>query len=124
MSTVLVDIIVGTAIFILGIALTVHRFGTRNRIAFTVAAILAPLVAVVAMLRLLYLIARGRVALEPCPEGLEEAEKIVALQRQKMFGGPLRAATFTASWKTAYERELQKETERVQRVAERYLSIA
>ena len=124
MSTLLVNIAVGTAIFILGIAISVYRLGTRDRLAFTVVAIVAPFVAVIAMLRLFYLFARNRVTVDPCPEGLEEAEKIVALQRQKMFGGALRAASFTASWQMAYERELQKETEKVQRIAERYLSVA
>ena len=124
MSSIVVNIAVGVTIFVLGIALTVRRFGSRDRVAFTVVAVLTPAVALFAMFRLAYLFLCNRVELDPCPQGLEEAEKIVEIQRQQMFGGALRESSFTASWQKAYERELQKETERVQRVAQRYFAVA
>jgi len=123
MSTALIDVAVGCCIFVLGLAVTIRKYGKNDRVAFTAVAVLTPLVAIFAVFRLLYLAAQNRVELDPCPPGLEEAEKIVALQRQQMFGGPLREPTFTASWQKAYERELQKETERVQRVAHKYLAL-
>jgi hypothetical protein len=44
--------------------------------------------------------------------------------RQMLFGGPLREPSFTASWKRTYERHLQKDTRKVQQIAERYLAAA
>jgi hypothetical protein len=124
MNTTFIDITVGAVIFAGGLTLTIRRFGTQNRLAYAIVAILTPLIAVVAVLRVFYLSAKGQVKMEPCPVGLERAEMLVERERQAMFGGPLRQPLFTASWKIAYERELEKDTERVQRIAQRYLSVA
>jgi hypothetical protein len=124
MSTTLIDIAVGATIFALGIALTIRRYCSRDRLALTVVAVLMPLVAIIAVVRVAYLAATNNLRLKPCPEGFEEAERLVERRRQEMFGGKLRDTAMTASWQLAYERELQSETERVQRVALRYLAIA
>jgi hypothetical protein len=125
MSKAVIDAAVGIAIFIIGISLTIHKFGNRNRVALTAVAILSPLVAVFALFRVAVRIFSGKISVpDPCPPGLEFAEILVERQRQQMFGGPLREPSFATSWKRAYERELQKDTERVQRLAQRYLAIA
>ena len=121
MSTVLIDIAVGLAIFILGIALTVRRFGGQDYPVLILSAVLTPALAVVAMFCVIYLAIRGKPAVDPCPDGLEEAEKIVEIQRQQMFGGPAREPSISASWKRAYQLRLQRETRRVQTMARRYL---
>ena len=123
MSTVLVDVAVGVAIFILGIALTIRRFGGRDYLILSLCAVLTPFLAVVAFFSLLYLTLRGQQLVDPCPEGLEEAERIVEDQRQRMFGGPAREPFIAASWRRAYQLQLQKETRQVQSVARRYLVI-
>ena len=122
MSTVLVDVAVGAAIFIFGIALTIRRFGGSDYPIIIVCAVLTPILAVVAVFSLLYSAIRGNgETIDPCPEGLEEAERIVETQRQRMFGGPVREPFIAASWKRAYQIQLQKETRQVQSVARRYL---
>jgi hypothetical protein len=123
-STALIDALVGIVIFVVGISLTVRKFGNHNRVAFAVVAILSPFVSLFAVFRVAYLALRGGLAVGECPPGLEEAERIVERQRQHMFGGPLREPSFTKSWRTAYERELQKDTELVQEVANKYLIVA
>jgi hypothetical protein len=72
----------------------------------------------------IFLQATGTLKMEPCPAGLEEAELIVERQRQIMFGGTLRKPTYAASWRFAYERVLQRDTDRVQRMARRYFGVA
>jgi hypothetical protein len=124
MNSPIIDLAVGATIFTVGLTLTIRRFGTQNRLAFTVAASLTPAIAVVAVLQLVYLIVRGKVKVEPCPVGLEDAEMAVERQRQLMFGGELRKPLYTASWQIAYERQLQRDTERVQRMARRCFSVA
>ena len=121
MSTVLIDVAVGLAIFILGIALTIRRFGGQDYPILVFSAILTPVLAVVAVFCVIYLAIRGKGMIDPCPEGLEEAEKIVEIHRQQMFGGPLRQPSIAVSWRRAYQLQLQRETKRVQSVARRYL---
>jgi hypothetical protein len=123
MSTMLIDIAVGVTIFILGIALTIRRFGDQDYPVVILSAIVTPILAVIAMFYVIFLAIRGKNTLDPCPDGLEEAEKIVEIQRQQLFGGPARAPSISASWKQAYEMQLQAETRRVQKVARRYLAI-
>ena len=122
MNTMLIDFAVGIAIFVLGIALTVRRFARQDYLVITVSAVLTPVLALIAVFCVLYLAIRGRLSLDPCPDGFEEAEKIVEIHRQQLYGGALRPPALAASWKQAYERELQRETGRVQRVARRYLA--
>ncbi len=124
MSTPWIDIAVGASIFVFGIGYTIRKFATQDRLAFTVVAILTPLAAVVAVFRLFYLICRGKAQCGPLPARLEEAEIIVEQQRQQMFGGEVRKPAFTRSWQRAYERELEMDTERLQKVARRFLAVA
>lgn len=124
MSSLLINITVGAVLFVGGISLTIKRYGTHDRLAFTVVAILSPIVAVFAVFRLLYLASRRQLKVDPCPPGLEDAERIVERERQRRFGGPLREPSLAKSWTTAYERELQKETDRVREVAQKYLVLA
>lgn len=124
MSTALIDMAVGATIFALGIGLTIRRYCGRDRLALTIVALLTPFVAIVAIFRVAYLAATSNLHLKPCPQGFEEAERLVERRRQEMFGGKLRDPAMTASWQLAYEYELQSETERVQRVALKYLAIA
>lgn len=93
-----INIAVGVVIYTLGISLTVRRFGTNNRLAFAVVALIAPFVAVYAVFGTAGLILRGRpLVMQPCPEGLEDAERIVEEQRQRMFGGKMRAPSYAAA---------------------------
>jgi hypothetical protein len=124
MSTTLIDMAVGATIFALGIGLTIRRYCDRDRAALTIVAVLTPLVAVIAVFRVAYLAATNNLRPRPCPEGFEEAERLVERRRQEMFGGKLREPAMTASWQLAYEYELQSETERVKRVALKYFAVA
>lgn len=124
MSTALIDLSVAVVLYMLGITVTIMKFGKRNRAAFTAVAIVSPIIAMLSVFRVLYLFLRGNLKVDPCPAGLEEAENLVEIHRQQMFGGKLRTPTFATSWKVAYDRELQVETERAQKIAERYLVVA
>jgi hypothetical protein len=122
MSTIGIDIAVGFAIFALGIALTLRRFAKGEFLVLTLSALLTPVLALAAVVYVIYLIATtGNSQIGPCPLGFEEAEKIVERRRQQMFGGPLREPSMANSWRLAYQMELQRETDRVQKVARRYL---
>jgi hypothetical protein len=122
--TTLIDIAVGLVIFVVGLGLTVHKFGTQNRVAFTIAAVLTPVVAVFAIFQVVYLVVTGRTKVDPCPSGLDEAERLVEAHRHRMFGGDAREPSLANSWRRIYALELQKDSERVQRVANRYLAAA
>lgn len=119
MSRTVVDIIVIGILFAVGMAWTVIRYGTRDRLAFTVVAILAPIITVLSVFNLLFLVLTGRVKVGPCPPGLAEAELLVEAERQRMFGGDLRKPSLALNWQRAYEIELQREAESVQRFANR-----
>jgi hypothetical protein len=118
-----VDVAVGAVIFILGIALSLRKFSGQDYIVLVLSAVLTPILAVFAVFFVLFAAIRGESSLDPCPDGLEEAERIVESQRQQMFGGPLRPPSISASWKRAYQLQLQKETRQVQTVARRFLVI-
>ena len=119
MSHTLVDIAVGLILFAVGMGWTVFRYGKRDRLAFTVVAVLSPAIAVFSVFSLIYRSIFGEIEIEPCPPRLAEAERLVEAERQRMFGGELREPTFAIRWQRAYEMELQREAEKVQRVAER-----
>lgn len=122
MSHTFVDIIVVVVLFVLGIAWTVVRYGKAGeRVAFAVVAILSPLIAVFSVFNLIYLVCTRKVTVGPVPLGLPEAEHLVAEERQRMFGGKLREPTLTLRWQRAYELELQREVEGVERLAQRIL---
>jgi hypothetical protein len=122
MSRTLIDVIVILALFVLGISWTVLRYGKAGeRVAFAVVAILSPLIAVFSVFGLMYSIFTGKVNIGPVPMGLPEAERMVAQERQRMFGGELREPTLTLRWQRAYELELQREVEGVERFAQRIL---
>jgi hypothetical protein len=90
----------------------------------TVAALATPIIAVVAVFYVVYARIVGKKVMTPCPLGLEEAERIVEQRRAQMFGGPVREPSMAASWRLAYQYELERETDRVQKMARRYLSPA
>ena len=119
MSYILIDLAVGVLLFIVGISWTVIRYGTRDRLAFAIIASLSPLLAVLSVFRLIFLVLANKVQIGPCPPGLNEAEHLVEVERQRMFGGELRKPTFALNWQRAYELELQREAEGVERIAQR-----
>jgi len=121
MSTVAIDVIVGCVIFVLGIALTLRRFARQDYLVLTIAAIATPFIAVFAVFYVIYAMVARKKIIEPCPMGFEEAEKIVERRRQQMFGGALREPSMARDWRLAYQFELQRETDCVQKVARRYL---
>jgi len=121
MSRTSIDVIVTCLLFVSGVTWTVYTYAKRDRLAFAMVAILAPLLAVLSLIRVAYLVITSQVKIGPCPDGLAEAEVAVEQERQRLFGGDLRTPTLAASWQRAYELELQREAERVQRIAQRYL---
>jgi hypothetical protein len=121
MSTLLIDIIVGFVIFVLGIAVALRRFAKQDYVVLTVCATLTPLLAVIAVFYVLYSAIIRKSTLDPCPAGLEEAERIVEARRQKLYGGPPHKLSIARDWRRAYAIELQRESDQVQRVARRYL---
>ena len=120
MSGTAIDVIVGLTLFVLGVSWTVYRYARHDRTALTIVAVLSPVIAVVAIVRLVYLAVTKRVTVGPCPVGLDDAERAVAIERQRLFGGELKEPSMAVSWKRAYQLELQQDTDRVQKVAERY----
>lgn len=122
MSRTVIDVIVIAILFILGISWTVARYGkSGERLAFVLVAILSPIIAVFSFFSLIFSVCTGKVKVGPVPVGLEEAERMVAEERQRMFGGELREPTFTLRWQRAYEIELQRGVEGVERFAQRIL---
>lgn len=121
MSRALVDITVTAMLFSAGIVWTVARYSKRDRFAFCVVAVLSPLIAFISVFRLIFLVMTDQVKVGPCPAGLPEAELLVAKEHQKMFGGELREPTFSRNWQRAYELELQREVEGIERMAQRFL---
>lgn len=115
----LIDIAVIVVLFVSGMTWTVIRYGTKDRLAFTVVAVLSPVLAVFSVFSLIFLVITGKVKVGPCPVGLSEAEHLVEVERQRMFGGELREPSFALNWQRAYELELQREAESVQRIANR-----
>ena len=120
----LVNILAGSLIYTVGIVYTIQRFAKRDRLVTTVVALLAPLLAAISFVRFVLLLARGRLVIDPCPPNLEEAESRVSKKYQQMFGGELRSPRLSATWKKVYERELQRDLDKVQTVALRYLAVA
>lgn len=118
MNHLLVDTVVIAVLFTLGVGWTVARYAQRDRLAFTVVAVLSPIIAVCSVFSLIYLLIAGKVKIEPCPAGLSDAEHLVEVERQRLFGGDLREPSLSRNWQRAYEAELQREAERVQRVAQ------
>ena len=119
MSHTTIDIAVTLILFAAGMCWTVFRYGKRDRLAFAIVAILSPAISVFSVFSLLFLVITGKVKVGPCPSGLAEAEHLVELERQRMFGGELREPTLALNWQRAYEVELQREAESVQRIAHR-----
>ncbi len=125
MSHTLIDLLVGFVLFGFGLGWTVFRYASRNRLAMAVAAILSPLIAVIAVVFVLFnLVARRELHIGPCPEGLPEAERLVEEERQKLFGGEAREPSYSRTWQRAYEAELQRELTQVQRIAQRVFAHA
>ncbi|WP_433966008.1 hypothetical protein [Tunturiibacter gelidiferens] len=119
MSHTAIDIIVVLFLFVTGIVWTVFRLGTRDRLAFAIVAVLSPVLAVLSVFSLLFKVITGKVTVGPCPAGLNEAEKLVHAERKRLFGGELREPSLARSWQSAYELELQREAESVQRITDR-----
>ncbi|HZL29044.1 MAG TPA: hypothetical protein VFC39_21135 [Acidobacteriaceae bacterium] len=119
MHSTLIDLGVLLFLFVLGVSSTVYRFAKHDRLAFTVLAILSPAIVVISMFRLVYLLMTNNAPLRPVPVGLEEAEIAVEAERKRMFGGELRRPTLARDWQRAYEMELQREAEHIQRFAQR-----
>jgi hypothetical protein len=119
MSRTLIDFAVIFVLFAAGMSWTVIRYGRGDRLAFTVVAVLSPILAVFSVFSLIFLVMAGKVKIGPCPAGLSEAEHMVEVERQRMFGGELREPSFALRWQRAYEIELQREAESVQRIANR-----
>lgn len=108
--------IVTLALFTVGISWTVFRYSTRERVAFTVIAVVSPVLMVISVFMLLFDVLRGKIPeVGPCPAGLSDAERLVEEERQRMFGGPLREPSFSQRWQRAYELELQRGAETVRR---------
>lgn len=121
MSSTAIDVIVGIALFMVGVSWTVYRYARHDRVALTVVAVLSPMIAVFAIARLCFLVLSKRATVGPYPEGLDEAELAVARERQLMFGGEIKQPSMGPSWRRAYQLELQQDTDKVQKVAERIL---
>jgi hypothetical protein len=122
MNHTLIDVIVIAILFVLGISWTVARYGkVGERLAFAIVAILSPFIAVFSIFDLIYLVCVGKVTVGPVPLGLPEAERMVAEERKRMFGGELREPILSLRWQRAYELELQREVEGVERFAQRIL---
>ena len=121
----IVDIFTIASLFVCGIAWTVNRYGKHGeRAAFAVVAILSPVLAVVSLIATLIDVVRGRAQISPVPLGLQEAEETVETERQRLFGGERRSPTFSISWQRAYEIQLQRKAEGVQRVADKIFAHA
>jgi hypothetical protein len=121
MSHLVVDLIVLFVLFAFGLGWTVTKYSRQDRIVFTVVAILSPAIAVFSVFRLVYLVLSRKTTIGPVPPGLEEAEMLVAKERQILFGGTIQTPHLARSWQRAYELELQREAESVQRTAARFL---
>lgn len=122
MSRLLIDIVVLAALFASGIVWTVTRYGSKGeRFAFAVVAVVSPLIVLVSVFRFPFLVLTGRLKVGPCPPGLPEAERMVAEERRRIFGGELREPTLSRDWQRAYELELQRQIEGVERIAQRVL---
>ena len=122
MSRTLIDIAVLAILFASGIIWTVTRYGPKGeRFAFAIVAVLSPLVVLISVFRFPFLVMTGRLKVGPCPAGLPAAERMVAEERQRIFGGDLREPTFSRDRQRAYELELQKQIESVERIAQRVL---
>lgn len=120
MSHTLIDIAVLLILFGFGIGWTVYRYGKRDRLAFAVVAVVSPVITVFALIVVLLRLCTGqKLQVKPCPDGLQDAERLVEEERQRMFGGELREPMYAKSWHRAYEAELQREAARVQRFAQR-----
>lgn len=121
MSHALINTAVGVVLFAVGMGWTVRRYARQDRTAFMVVAVISPVLAVWAVLQLIYRVCMGKSTLGPCPAGLSEAERAVEMEKQRMFGGELREPTFARNWKRAYDLQLERDAESVKRAAERVL---
>ena len=120
MTRSFIDIAVLAVLFTTGIAWTVTRYGEKGeRFAFAVVAVLSPLIILTSLVRFPFLVMKGSLKVGPCPVGLPEAERMVAEERQRMFGGELREPTLSRDWQRAYQLELQRQVEGVERIAQR-----
>ncbi len=124
MSNLEIGVAVGATLFVLGVGSTIRQVSSSSRITLTFIALISPVLAVVSVLRMIYLVLADKRIAEPCPPGLEEAERAVAVQRQRLFGGPLREPSWAPSIARAYEREVEREMEKVRSFADRVLHQA
>lgn len=123
MSKFWIDVMVAAAIFCIGLAVTIRKFAGADSLPTIIAAVLTPVLAPISLIWVIVMGLAGKLEVDPCPIGLEEAERAVEIERQKMFGGPLREPTISVSWRLAYQRQLERETEIVRDVARRYLVL-
>jgi hypothetical protein len=122
-----IEVVTIYAVYVFGTSLLVWRFGTRGngRGPSIVVAAVAPALFVVGLLELMFLVAMGRrPRIDPCPDGLDEAELIVEAKRQEMFGGEPIKPHFASDWAKLYSKTVEHEAERVQAFARRVLSVA
>lgn len=122
-----IEILTIYAVYVFGTAMLVWRFSKRGtgRGPSIVVAAAAPALLVFVLFEIAFLTVVGRRPhIEPCPDGLGEAELIVERKRLQMFGGESIKPHFASDWARLYEKTVEQDAERVQAFARRVLSLA
>jgi uncharacterized membrane protein YeiB len=117
----LAEILVAYGIYALATFLLIARQGKKDRLPSVIVAWVMPIVALLSFITTtIRLVLRRPMPMRPCPEGLEDAERLIAAKRQEMFGGPLKEPHVAAQWSQYYSLALELEAVRIQNLARKF----
>jgi hypothetical protein len=121
----MIELLAMYGVYLFGTSLLIWRYGRNDRGPSIVVAAVAPVLLIAALAKMLALTLVGRLPrIEPCPQGLSDAEVLVERRRLEMFGGKAVEPHFASDWARLYEKAVEEEAERVQLFAKRVLSPA
>ena|ERR1700679_4020066 len=120
-----IEILTVYAIYVFATSLLIWRYGKRDRGPVIVVTAVLPLMVIVCFFEVLIRALMQRApTIDPCPDGLAEAERIVERHRREMFGGPPVPPHIAHDWQMLYAETLERDAARVQKFAGRVLRTA
>jgi len=121
----IIEILTVYAIYIFGTSLLIWRYGNKDRAPIIVLTAVLPFMVVIVFFEVFVRALFQRAPqMNPCPDGLAEAERIVEKHRHEMFGGAPVPPHIAHEWQMLYAKTLEREAARVQKFAVRILRTA
>jgi len=103
------DVLAFYALYVfVGIAI-VECFSSREKPEMAAVVVVFPLMLIIGVPVTLFRVP----TIPPCPNGLDDAERLVEAERKRLFGGSQEPLAIAESWKKAYALSLEMQVERV-----------